>query len=79
MIQSDVKGDLMKIEYFEKINKHNEHKYNENLVQLMQMGFTDYEKNLAILTECNNDLMSALQQLLAWANDIFRLQIWQIS
>jgi hypothetical protein len=57
--------DMKKIKYFEDLNSAgHDHKLNENLVQLMQMGFSDFQQNLRLLKEVDNDLFLALQQLL---------------
>ena len=56
--------DLNKIAYFEQINKLSDHRMNENLVLLHQMGFCDFSKNLQLLEQNNNDISVALMKLL---------------
>jgi len=50
--------------YLEKLDKENLATFRENMIALMNMGFTDFEKNLDLLKKNYNDLNITMNQLL---------------
>ena len=52
------------ISYLEKLEKAKVGPMYENMIALMQMGFTDFDKNLDLLKKNYNDLNITMNQLL---------------
>mmetsp|Transcript_16738 Transcript_16738/g.28438 ORF Transcript_16738/g.28438 Transcript_16738/m.28438 type:complete len:93 (-) Transcript_16738:129-407(-) len=56
--------EIKKVEYFNQANgRHVDQKYVENLVNLMNMGFMDFKKNLEALQAKNNNIGEAINCL----------------
>lgn len=51
------------ISYLERLDKENVPLFRENMINLMEMGFDNFEKNLDMLRKMNNDLNMVIGQL----------------
>ena len=65
-------NDQMKVGYLMMVDHSGmDQKYKENMLNLLNMGFTDFHKNLDLLQNNNNNLEIALQKMFYQGEDLY--------